>query len=158
MIELLAALWYAFLSAKVTIHNDLPLDYPTNAAGLSIHWHGLSLDSPDNSAVWNDGVPYVHHCPIVIGSKMTYRFVVTETPGVHLTGPLYRIPTIIEFLAHSIGSVGIYSQENGVAIAGKSKFLGIICRYWNSETFSTKNAFPLEVYDPKLLTWACNLW
>lgn len=108
LLKLLPALWYAFVSAKVTLHNDLPVDYPTNAAGLSLHWHGLGLDSPDNSSVWNDGVPYVHHCPIVIGSKMTYRFIVAQTPGVHLTGPLYRIPTVIKFLAHSTGSGRIY--------------------------------------------------
>ena len=55
------AAWCAVLSvvlkaargfAQVTLHNDLPKHYPSSTSGISIHWHGLSLQSKDHSAAW----------------------------------------------------------------------------------------------------------
>ena len=71
----------ACIALQVNLHNDLPPSYPASTSGISIHWHGFSLHSPDHTAQWNDGFGYVQQCPIPIGSNFTYRFNVTEPPG-----------------------------------------------------------------------------
>jgi len=65
----------------VVLHNELPADYPASTAGISIHWHGFSLVSPNHTAAWYDGTPYVAQCPVKTGNHFVYRFLVTENPG-----------------------------------------------------------------------------
>ena len=66
---------------QVTLYNGLPADYPMTTAGISIHWHGLSLHSPDHTAAWYDGTPYVAQCPVKPGHSFVYRFTITDNPG-----------------------------------------------------------------------------
>ena len=63
------------------LYNGLPADYPSTSAGISIHWHGLSLQSPHHTAAWYDGTPYVAQCPVKPGESFVYRFTVTDNPG-----------------------------------------------------------------------------
>lgn len=84
--------WHA--CTQVVVHNDLPSSYPMNSNGISIHWHGLSLQSPDHSSQWYDGVPYVHQCPIAAGSSFTYRFRVSDPPGESYAEAPTRDPSV----------------------------------------------------------------
>ena len=58
------------LSAQVTVYNNLPSTWPLVSEGISIHWHGFSM----NGAEWYDGVGYLAQCPIQAGTNFTYRF------------------------------------------------------------------------------------
>ena len=75
------------MPAKVVVHNNLPPNWPAVSEGISIHWHGWSM----NGAEWYDGVGYLAMCPITPGTNFTYRFQVrgpqashpaSATPGV----------------------------------------------------------------------------
>jgi len=64
----------------VELINSIPPDYPdTDDAGVTLHWHGLSLTGSD---YWYDGVPYLTQCPVPPGSKQRIRFRVDDGPGV----------------------------------------------------------------------------
>ena len=76
----------------MTLHNDLPSDYPSSTAGISIHWHGFSLHSADHTASWYDGTPYIAQCPVAPGKHFVYRFLVTENPGAHAADSGISIP------------------------------------------------------------------
>lgn len=65
---------------QLTLHNDLPSDWPNVHPGLSIHWHGFDM----KGYPWYDGTAYVEHCPIRAGSSFTYRFRVDEPPGTYM--------------------------------------------------------------------------
>jgi FtsP/CotA-like multicopper oxidase with cupredoxin domain len=55
---------------QVTVRNNLPLDWPTVATGITVHWHGFHLKGYE----WYDGTAYVAQCPIKPGDEFTYRF------------------------------------------------------------------------------------
>ena len=55
---------------QVVVYNNLPVDWPLVSEGISIHWHGFSM----NGAPWYDGVGYLAQCPIKAGANFTYRF------------------------------------------------------------------------------------
>ena len=60
----------ACIVAQVTIYNHIPADWPLVSEGISIHWHGFSM----NGVPWYDGVGYLAQCPIKSGANFTYRF------------------------------------------------------------------------------------
>ncbi|CAL8462933.1 g2467 [Coccomyxa elongata] len=64
---------------EVTVYNNLPATWPLVSEGISIHWHGFSM----NGAEWYDGVGYLAQCPIQAGTNFTYRFQVNEEPGTY---------------------------------------------------------------------------
>jgi len=64
---------------EVKVMNNLPLDWPTVATGITVHWHGFHLRGYE----WYDGTAYVAQCPIKPGKSFTYRFMVDETPGTY---------------------------------------------------------------------------
>ncbi|KAK9907756.1 hypothetical protein WJX75_009340 [Coccomyxa subellipsoidea] len=64
---------------EVTVYNNLPSTWPLVSEGISIHWHGFSM----NGAEWYDGVGYLAQCPIQAGTNFTYRFQVNEQPGTY---------------------------------------------------------------------------
>ena len=37
---------------QITVHNDLPSDYPDLSGGLSLHWHGFNMRGREWYAVW----------------------------------------------------------------------------------------------------------
>ena len=74
----LLVLWHAYarlaenshVCVQVTVYNNLPATWPLVSEGISIHWHGFSM----NGAEWYDGVGYLAQCPIQAGTNFTYRF------------------------------------------------------------------------------------
>ena len=68
---------------QVTVYNNIPADWPLVSEGISIHWHGFSM----NGVPWYDGVGYLAQCPIKSGGNFTYRFQVSES-STHSTGIL----------------------------------------------------------------------
>ena len=58
---------------QVTLYNNIPADWPLVSEGISIHWHGFSM----NGVPWYDGVGYLAQCPIKSGTNFTYRFQVS---------------------------------------------------------------------------------
>ena len=69
---------------QVVVYNNLPVDWPLVSEGISIHWHGFSM----NGAPWYDGVGYLAQCPIKAGTNFTYRFQVSELIHAPLCGAL----------------------------------------------------------------------
>lgn len=64
---------------EITVVNDILDSFHTAKQGISMHWHGFRM----KDAPWYDGAAFVNQCPILKGSRWTYRFVVNEFPGTY---------------------------------------------------------------------------
>ena len=47
-------------ASQVTVHNELPADWPQVTEGITIHWHGFDM----RGAEYYDGVAFLQQCPI----------------------------------------------------------------------------------------------
>lgn len=86
---------------QVTVYNNLPSTWPLVSEGISVHWHGFSM----NGAEWYDGVGYLAQCPIQAGTNFTYRFQV-----MHATCSPSEFPLGCIFMAIScVGGDAVYA-------------------------------------------------
>ena len=71
---------HELLCTQVTVHNELPADWPQVTEGITIHWHGLDMRGNE----YYDGVAFLQQCPIASGTNFTYRFTVRQLlPVIH---------------------------------------------------------------------------
>ena len=75
------------------MYNNLPSTWPLVSEGISVHWHGFSM----NGAEWYDGVGYLAQCPIQAGTNFTYRFQV-----MHATCSPSEFPLGCTFMAFHV--------------------------------------------------------
>lgn len=94
-----AAMDHGLNHSQVTVYNNIPADWPLVSEGISVHWHGFSM----NGVPWYDGVGYLAQCPIKPGANFTYRFQVSE-----LTAP---IPVAYLLLASTPAKGNLVSSQ-----------------------------------------------
>ena len=104
---------------QVVVYNNLPVDWPLVSEGISIHWHGFSM----NGAPWYDGVGYLAQCPIKAGANFTYRFQASAL--IHAPFSTKRYSSSASKAASSAGS-GLHAIKR-VHSGGSQRLSFILC-------------------------------